>query len=397
MGLRWRYFISTTLVVIATLVSVGWFGGRMLQRTMDAWYDVTIRTAMQHSLAAIEDDSVRAELRGALLKYNQLGALQEPQNRTLQVAWGMLIVFMVFVGGLISWIISRQIMSHVMVFSAFAERVAKGDFSRMPPQAGVSELTPLSDAFSRMIRGLQKAAAELAHAERRAAWQHIARAIAHEIKNPLTPMRLNTERLRERFHDNPERFKATFMRSTDMVLSEIQRLERLANEFSTFAKLPAPNLKPMDLHELVRHVISLYEHPVEQGILTASLPDSPVMVMGDHDQIEQAVLNLVKNALEAIEGDGQVVVTLTVDIEAIITVEDDGPGVPPDRIKDLFQPYMSTKPDGSGIGLAMVERIIVDHSGSVSAENIQPHGARFSIQIPVPEEDGSNTERGLTT
>jgi two-component system, NtrC family, nitrogen regulation sensor histidine kinase NtrY len=395
MGLRWRYFISTTLVIIATLVSVGWFGGRMLQRTMDAWYDVTIRTAMQHSLSEIKDDSVRTELHGALLKYNQLGALQEPQNRTLQVAWGMLIVFMVVVGGLISWVISRQIIGHIMVFSTFAESVARGDFSRMPPQAGVSELRPLSKALNRMIRGLQRASVELAHAERRAAWQHIARAIAHEIKNPLTPMRLNTERLRERFQDNPERFKETFMRSTDMILSEIQRLERLANEFSTFAKLPAPDLALMDLREPIRHLLQLYEHQFERGVLTASLPDSSVMVMGDHDQIEQAVLNLVKNALEAIEGEGSVVITLNdLGIESIITVEDDGPGVPADRIKDLYRPYMSTKPDGSGIGLAMVERIIVDHGGSVNAENIQPHGARFSIQLPgLPEnEDGSDSE-----
>ena len=396
MSLRSRFFLFATILVLATVAPVGIYSYLLLDESMELWHNDSVKQALQESLFTLKEGETRQQINEALISYNQLGALREPLERKAIMAGSAFILTMVLLAGFVSWLLAYQITRPIRDLASASGRIAEGDLSREVPPTRIGEMRPLVESFNDMIHGLKEYRTALAKAERRAAWQDIARAIAHEIKNPLTPMRLTTERLRQRFFDNRKRFDDTFMRSTEMILTEIQRLERLANSFSGFAKMPAAELHPLDLRDVVNITADLYATDIETGRLVVSIPEHPVWALADNEQLQQALVNLVKNAFEAVDemrenadDSGSLCATLSLTADprnAVLRVTDTGPGIPADAMEKLFRPYVSTKPDGSGIGLPVVERVVTDHKGRVVVRNVQPHGAEFEIRIPIAEE-----------
>ncbi len=393
MSLRLRFFLSAMLLVLAGVVPLGIYGFRFIDESMELWHDAEVRAALELSLQNEKEPHLRKDLTNALIRYNQLGALRRPLEREALVMGLSLIALVLLLSAAMSWLLAYQLTRPVRSLASAAKRIAMGDLSLQVPPTNVREMSELVDAFNEMTHGLREYRAALSAAERRAAWQDIARAIAHEIKNPLTPMRLTTQRLQERFQDNRERFEETFLRSSEMILAEIDRLERLANAFSSFARMPAASLSPMDLRDVGEKLTGLYQTEYEAGNLVVVVPEQEVPINGDEEQLLQAAVNLVKNALEATReaaagADTAGNVTVSVRIledgaRAVLSVEDSGPGIPPDVAGTLFRPYVSTKPDGSGIGLAVVERVVADHGGSAAASNRDSGGARFEIVLPL--------------
>ena len=228
---------------------------------------------------------------------------------------------------------------------------------------------------------------ELLKAQRLAAWREVAQRIAHEIKNPLTPIQLSAQRLRRRLgSDRSPDEKRLLEEATGTIIQEVDGLRQLVDEFSRFARMPALTPKPTDLARLLEGVVVLYResHP-SLAIRAVFSPDLPPVEV-DPDQIKRAVLNLVDNAVEAVGGAGLVVVQtewLTEARRARIVVADDGPGIPPEDRERLFVPYFSTKATGMGLGLPIVHQIISDHGGSIRVEDNTPHGSRFVVEVPV--------------
>ena len=228
---------------------------------------------------------------------------------------------------------------------------------------------------------------ELLKAQRLAAWREVAQRIAHEIKNPLTPIQLSAQRLRRRLgSDRSPDEKRLLEEATGTIIQEVDGLRQLVDEFSRFARMPALTPKPTDLARLLEGVVVLYResHP-SLAIRAAFSPDLPPVEV-DPDQIKRAVLNLVDNAVEAVGGAGLVVVQtewLAEARRARIVVADDGPGIPPEDRERLFVPYFSTKATGMGLGLPIVHQIISDHGGSIRVEDNTPHGSRFVVEVPV--------------
>jgi two-component system, NtrC family, nitrogen regulation sensor histidine kinase NtrY len=228
---------------------------------------------------------------------------------------------------------------------------------------------------------------ELLKAQRLAAWREVAQRIAHEIKNPLTPIQLSAQRLRRRLgSDRSPDEKRLLEEATGTIIQEVDGLRQLVDEFSRFARMPALTPKPTDLARLLEGVVVLYResHP-SLAIRAAFSPDLPPVEV-DPDQIKRAVLNLVDNAVEAVGGAGLVVVQtewLAEAQRARIVVADDGPGIPPEDRERLFVPYFSTKATGMGLGLPIVHQIISDHGGSIRVEDNTPHGSRFVVEVPV--------------
>ncbi|NTV73472.1 MAG: HAMP domain-containing protein [Holophaga sp.] len=221
----------------------------------------------------------------------------------------------------------------------------------------------------------------LAQAEKRAAWQEVARRMAHEVKNPLTPIKLTTQRLQRRSREgrlDPQ----TVAEGAETILAEVASLTRLVDSFSQFAKLPAPHPAPLDAPELVRQAIRLYE-PTYPGItFDLDLP-GPLEVLWDGDMVKRALINMVDNAIGALEGRGRIRVTLAHQGPVLrLDVADDGPGVPEADRPNLFQPYFSTKQKGTGLGLAIVRRIAEDHHGEARYEPLE-QGSLFSLLLPV--------------
>ncbi len=228
---------------------------------------------------------------------------------------------------------------------------------------------------------------ELLKAQRLAAWREVAQRIAHEIKNPLTPIQLSAERLRRRLaSDRSPEEKRLLEEATGTIIQEVDGLRQLVDEFSRFARMPALTPKPTDLARLLEGVVVLYResHP-SLAIRSVFSPDLPPIEV-DPDQIKRAVLNLVDNAVEAVGGAGEVVVQtewLPEAHRARIVVADDGPGIAADDRDRLFVPYFSTKATGMGLGLPIVHQIVSDHGGTIRVEDNTPHGSRFVVELPV--------------
>ncbi|MSO49902.1 MAG: hypothetical protein EXQ49_08375, partial [Acidobacteria bacterium] len=238
----------------------------------------------------------------------------------------------------------------------------------------------------------------LIRAQRVAAWRDVARRLAHEIKNPLTPIQLSAERLRRKFANAPAADKALVDECTGAIVTEVDALKSLVDEFAQFARLRGPKMAPADLNAIIADVVRLYAGVLQSSLVVMEqrLTPDPPLVRVDVEQMRQVIINLIDNALEALGGPGAAyrpdgtVPTVTLSTGRDETqqllrfkVVDNGPGVlSADRDK-LFMPYYSTKGRGSGLGLAIVQRIISEHGGRIDVGDATPTGTVFTIELSV--------------
>ncbi len=225
----------------------------------------------------------------------------------------------------------------------------------------------------------------LIRAQKVAAWREVARRLAHEIKNPLTPIQLSAERLQRHFAGAPEATRALVDECATTIVTEVESLKGLVDEFSQFARMPAPRAAPTDLHGLLDDALSLYRGLFRDVEIRTHFAAALPKVAADPEQIRRVIINIVDNAIEAVERRGEI------DIETQhdganslvrIVVADNGPGIPPAERDKLFLPYYSTKQRGSGLGLAIVRRIVAEHGGSIDVSDNVPRGTRFAIELP---------------
>jgi two-component system nitrogen regulation sensor histidine kinase NtrY len=225
----------------------------------------------------------------------------------------------------------------------------------------------------------------LIRAQKVAAWREVARRLAHEIKNPLTPIQLCAERLRRHFSSAPPPARALVDECTETIVGEVESLKGLVDEFSQFARMPSPRTVPTDLPQLVAETLGLYDGIFSDvRIVHQAAPHMPLVRL-DPEQIRRVMINLVDNAVEAMDRHGEIVVETQADPAhaiARVVVADDGPGIPAAEREKLFLPYYSTKRRGSGLGLAIVRRIIAEHGGSIDVSDNTPRGTRFTIELP---------------
>jgi nitrogen fixation/metabolism regulation signal transduction histidine kinase len=228
----------------------------------------------------------------------------------------------------------------------------------------------------------------LVAAQRSAAWGEVARRLAHEIKNPLTPIQLSAERLQVKFADKLSGSDAEMLgRSTQTIINQVQAMKRMVNEFSDYARMPAPELVSLDLNAVIGEVLGLYETSSARidVTLAAGLPP----VRGDATQMRQIIHNLLRNAEDAQECSSEPrigVLTRLVDGAVELTISDCGPGFPAEIMARVFEPYVTTKIRGTGLGLAIVKKIVDEHHGSIRINNRQPVGAEVSIRLPLAQE-----------
>jgi two-component system nitrogen regulation sensor histidine kinase NtrY len=225
----------------------------------------------------------------------------------------------------------------------------------------------------------------LIQAQRVAAWGEVARKLAHEVKNPLTPIQLSAQRVRKAYLRNDAGFDRILTEATRSIVDEVESLKNLVDEFAHFARLPAAQLVPCQLREIIEQTLALYDGPFpEVRFQRAVEPDLPP-VRVDPSQMKRLLINLLDNAIEAMERHGTISVEATFDREAgrfRLAVADDGPGISLAQRESLFVPHFSTKKHGGGLGLAMVGRIVQEHRGTVRFEENQPQGARFVVELP---------------
>jgi nitrogen fixation/metabolism regulation signal transduction histidine kinase len=228
----------------------------------------------------------------------------------------------------------------------------------------------------------------LIQAQRATAWGEVARRLAHEIKNPLTPIQLSAERLQAKLAAKlaPED-AATLDRATETIINQVTAMKGMVDDFGEYARTPALNQQPVDLNALIREVLVLYEHvgALVQPALQAGLPQ----VMGDATQLRQVIHNLLQNAQDALAGSAGPRIEIQTERaggQVCLRISDNGCGFPEAIMMRVFEPYVTTKPRGTGLGLAIVKKIVDEHNGSVRVENLSGRGASVSILLPLPRE-----------
>lgn len=226
---------------------------------------------------------------------------------------------------------------------------------------------------------------EIIMAQRALAWQEVAKRIAHEIKNPLTPIRLSAERLLKKWNDKADDFENVLNRSTKTIIHEVNSLRSLVDEFSRFGKMPKINLEPINIKTVVDEVIELYSDLKEVEIVSSvkdNIPDIEI----DRKQIKMAFINLIDNAVQAKARKIWLSAVYNIDFDLVrVEVADDGTGIKEEDKEKLFFPYFSTKKEGTGLGLAIVNSIISKHRGYIRVQDNEPKGTRFMIELPVSQ------------
>lgn len=313
----------------------------------------------------------------------QASAVEHTDTRWFALMAAVLIT--ASLGAFVGFVNARKSQQHEEALEALeqaAERVAQGDLtSALAPLLG-ERADQTFRTFDRMTRELRDMRTRLAQTERETAFRDVAQRIAHEIRNPLSPIRVSIESLRKAKQRNLSDFDEIFEESTRTVLDEVQRLQHIVQDFAEFARLPKPRPGAVELAALVRDALTLYR---PEGV-TASfeVASEPVPLHADREQLVQVLVNLLNNAVDAARDSGAPEVRLTLERSpegALLHVDDNGKGVAEaDRVR-IFEPYFTTKAHGSGLGLAIAERIVREHGGTLTVTTGPLGGARFTLSL----------------
>jgi nitrogen fixation/metabolism regulation signal transduction histidine kinase len=327
-----------------------------------------------------------------LTMYRRLGVYTWLSQRSL---WIFAILWSVVLGALsfgLAYLVARGIARPVLDLRHGMERAAEGDLSHRVKPAGTSEVRFLGASFNRMVEEIQTSRRALLRAERLAAWREVARAVAHEIRNPLTPIQFALQRLREEAgRQEPPRAEVV-QENAEAILREVRSLSEFATAFSAVAQLPEPKFAPTDLEALVQDAARLYRgsSPVEFRVEV----DPPVpLAWADAGQIQRVIVNLLKNSMDVLDGRGRITLRLKRESEAsgagvVLEVEDNGPGMDPATLERATHPGFTTKSSGSGLGLTLVQRIVEQHGGRFGLESNPGVGTRAWISIPAADAGG---------
>jgi nitrogen fixation/metabolism regulation signal transduction histidine kinase len=320
-------------------------------------------------------------------------ALREEIRRSYVRAFGALLVVMAIAAAALGILLARRTTRRVSDIIRAVQRLSAGDLeARVDPGEAVDEVAGLARAFNDMVREVRESRGRIVYLEKISGWQEVARRLAHEIKNPLTPLQLAYQQLDARWRRSPARdgdpaFGRLLAEAGGIVREEIGTLQRLVEEFSAFARLPEVRPEPADLGEFVEEFLRQSPHLAEAADLRVARAAGPCPVAIDRGLMRRVLGNLVQNAVEA-SRPGRARVHLEVSRaggRAVLAVADEGPGVAPGARERIFDPYFTTKPEGTGLGLAIVKKIVLQHGGDVGVGERPGGGARFAIALPLAE------------
>ncbi len=348
--------------------------------------------------------------------------IKEERARTVAYLFGALLLLMVTIL-LTASLLANALTRPIGRLREGLEAVARGRFERPLPVQTKDEIGELVQTFNQMQEQLSDSRRKLAQQERQLAWREMARQVAHEIKNPLTPMKLSVQHLRRAFQslnedtrdagsngeagvmdqEKRERFKNMFDRVTNTLIEQVDALARIANEFSSFARLPKRILEPLDLNAVLEEAVALMQAQVSADI-SISLYPRPLVLEADREELRRIYINLIKNAIEATPDDRSCKVHVSttlqtngsVDIDvdadrgnawAYTRITDEGSGIPEEMKARIFEPNFSSKTSGTGLGLAIVKKSIEDLQGEIGFETREGEGTTFWIRLPLVEDE----------
>lgn len=304
---------------------------------------------------------------------------------------GVIVIISVWQG--VFW--TRRFTRRLHTLNLATKSVAQGDLSVRVDPGGEDEVGELIGSFNTMVDEISSTRTRIEYLQKISTWQEIARRLAHEIKNPLTPIHLAAQQLKNKFDPNATddpMFGRLLEQSVDIIEEEVATLKRLVSDFSSFAKLPQISPEPMDVSDFLTDCEMSLEYMASQNDLTLmfKLPKPGLFVSIDMMMMKRVVENLIRNAAEAMNNADVSQPEICVRVEKLknaqdiaIRVEDNGPGILPEHHPSLFEPYFTTKEEGTGLGLAISKKIVLEHNGVIWIDDEQEKGASFVIQLPL--------------
>lgn len=299
----------------------------------------------------------------------------------------LLLFIIVFI---ITFILANKLMAPLLLVQEKMSQLQLGVQNEHISYTSADEIGKLVNEYNRMVDELAMSANKLVQSEREGAWREMAKQVAHEIKNPLTPMKLSVQQLQRTFNNNDEQWKKMFQNTSHNLIEQIDTLSNIATEFSNFAKLPDAHYERIDVVQIIQQVIGLYE--AENNLtIRLTINAKNTIVLGDKDYLNRIFNNLIKNAQQAIENytNGTTAGLITINIKNVhlttlqIAIADNGGGIPEAVQEKLFTPYFTTKSTGTGLGLAMVKKMIEQMRGEINYTTIVNESTTFVVQLPL--------------
>ena len=368
---------------------------RELQRTIVSGVAPNTNSETFNAIPLVGRD---ADLLGVLLVGSSRQNLIEMLNfiRALGMLAGGGVILL---GLILGWWISARVTRPIEKLAAGARDVAAGHRAARVEVRSRDEIGQLANAFNEMTRQLAEQRERLLQTERVAAWRELARRLAHELKDPLFPLQLTVENLQRAREQTSEQFDEIFFESTATLRAELENLKNIVSRFSDFAKMPPPEFEPVDLNELVRGAVKLFEPqlaPVGRPPITPELylDENLPRPQADPTLLRRALESLILNSLDAMPAGGMLTVRTAHRTGAVrIEVTDTGGGLTPEECARLFTPYYTTMRNGTGLGLAIVQSVVSDHNGRIEVESALGAGATFRIELPMEQKispEGTN-------
>ncbi len=313
--------------------------------------------------------------------YKTLGFVQSDIRRSFLFTFLSIYLIGVILALLISFFISKKITKPIEQLVLAADEVGKGNLSYQIPVKGNDEFTLLGSSFNRMVVDLAENQKRIIELEKMASWQQLARKLAHEIKNPLTPIQLMAQQMRDTYEGKDPVYAKLLTDCCTIIEDEVESLQRLVREFSDFARLPDFKLYKQDILSLLESIQKLYNH----ANIKISSPDGPLEIKYDFDYLKRVMINLIDNAIAAAGDEKPIEISLMKHNNKFVQIDitDQGGGIAAENINKIFEPYFSTKRSGVGLGLAICKNIIKEHEGKIEAKSKLGEGTTFSIYLPI--------------
>ena len=289
---------------------------------------------------------------------------------------------------LVSFLLSDEVIRPIVSLEEATRKVADGDFTIRIFTRRKGELAVLIDSFNTMVSELERSRFKIMQTEKVTAWQEIAQQLAHEIKNPLTPIKLSAQRILKKYNAGAEDFDRVLRQSVESINREVENLNHLLLEFRDFSRLPAPSPEDIDIHRLILEVLASYAVSTPSIKVDLSGVQEELYISADRKQMTQVFSNLLKNAFEAQEYSGTIYIRSNLvrkgnNRYCRIQVQDMGRGISKENYDKVFNPYFTTKTTGTGLGLPIIERIIFDHKGEIWFETEEGVGTTFFVDLPA--------------
>jgi nitrogen fixation/metabolism regulation signal transduction histidine kinase len=321
------------------------------------------------------------ELANSLAASASLGIYRTLSLKLLAVATAMAVIFSLLLGIILSATISRQLVKPLEKLAFGAKVIGAGNLDFRVSLAGNNEFSRLADSFNNMSSEIKENQRRLLETERLAAWREVARRIAHEIKNPLTPINIQLYRLQEKLQGEQSNISTETLSLLETIRSQINTLAEMAQHFSTFAKEPELKLIRYSIEDIIKETIGIFDSDHNLKVSFDLQNDIPPLNL-DPQMMRRAMANLIKNSLEAMPTGANIEIKVKrSDGFVILSLRDSGPGFPSEKLEKIDQPYITSKRTGTGLGLAIVKKIIEEHGGQIRFYN--EHGAVAEIKLPV--------------